>query len=95
MCIRDRLDEEFIVELCNRHDRVVTLEDHVKVGGFGSAVLECVSANAPVRAEVQVMAVPDDILVHMSRGQIIEHCGLTAADVASRFRVAKDAAVTS
>ena len=41
------------------------------------------------------MGVPDEILVHMSRGQIIEHCGLTAEDVASRFRVDKDAAVPS
>ncbi|MEC8651361.1 MAG: transketolase C-terminal domain-containing protein, partial [Planctomycetota bacterium] len=89
------LDEAFVVDLCNRHDRVVTLEDHVTVGGFGSAVIECVAANAPVRAQVQVMGVPDEILVHMSRGQIIEHCGLTAEDVASRFRVDKDAAVPS
>ena len=54
------LDEEFVVDLCNRHDCVVTLEDHVTVGGFGSAVLECVAANAPVRAQVQVMGVPDE-----------------------------------
>ena len=33
------LDEAFVVDLCNRHDRVVTLEDHVTVGGFGSAVI--------------------------------------------------------
>jgi len=89
------LDEAFVVDLCQRHDRVVTLEDHVKVGGFGSAVLECVAANGPVRAAVEVMGVPDDILVHMSRGQIIEHCGLRAEDVAARFLVEKDAPIPS
>jgi 1-deoxy-D-xylulose-5-phosphate synthase len=89
------LDEEFVVDLCNRHERVVTLEDHVKVGGFGSAVLECLAAHGPVRAEVQVVGVPDDIHVHMSRGQILDHCGMTARHVADRFRVDKDAAVTS
>lgn len=89
------LDESFVIDLCNRHDCVVTLEDHVKVGGFGSTVLECLAANGPVRATVQVMGVPDDIHVHMSRAQIVAHCGLTAEDVAARFRVAKNAAITS
>ena len=89
------LDEDFVVELCQRHDRVVTLEDHVKVGGFGTAVLECVAQNGPVRAAVEVMGVPDDILVHMSRAQIIEHCGLRAADVAAKFQVEQDARIPS
>ncbi|MCA8948944.1 MAG: 1-deoxy-D-xylulose-5-phosphate synthase [Planctomycetes bacterium] len=87
------LDEDGIVELCDRHDRVVTLEDHARIGGFGSAVLECLSAHGPVRARVQVMAVPDDILEHMSRNQVIEHCGLTAEDVAARFLAERPAPV--
>jgi 1-deoxy-D-xylulose-5-phosphate synthase len=80
------LDEQGVLALCDRHDRVVTLEDHSRVGGFGSAVLECIArAAGPVRAQVQVMGVCDDILEHMSRAQVIEHCGLTAAHVAERF----------
>lgn len=89
------LDEEFTVALCNRHDRVVTLEDHSQVGGFGSSVLECIAKQAGVRAKVQVMGVPDDIFEHMSRNQIIEHCGLTAKHVAQRFRVSQNAVVPS
>ena len=79
------LDEAGVLDVCNRHDRVVTLEDHSRVGGFGSAVLECLADHGPVRAQVQVMAVPDEILDHMSRNQIVEHCGLTAGHVAQRF----------
>ncbi|MBX3462542.1 MAG: 1-deoxy-D-xylulose-5-phosphate synthase [Planctomycetes bacterium] len=85
------LDEQGVLALCDRHDRVVTLEDHAQVGGFGSAVLECIAAHGPVRAHVQVMGVPDDLLEHMSRNQVLEHCGLTAAHVAERFLAAKDA----
>ncbi|MBZ0152240.1 MAG: 1-deoxy-D-xylulose-5-phosphate synthase [Planctomycetes bacterium] len=88
------LDEQGVLALCDRHDRVVTLEDHVRAGGFGSAVLECLAANGPVRAQVQVMGVPDEILDHMSRHQILEHCGLTAAHVAERFLVGRDASVS-
>lgn len=83
------LDEQGVLALCDRHDRVVTLEDHARIGGFGSTVLECLSAHGPVRAQVQVMGVCDDILEHMSRNQVLEHCGLTAAHVAERFLAEK------
>ena len=85
------LDEAGVLGLCDRHDRVVTLEDHTRTGGFGSAVLECLSAHGPVRAQVQVMGVCDEILEHMSRAQVLDHCGLTAAHVAERFVVDKAA----
>ncbi|MFM1871183.1 MAG: hypothetical protein RL398_605 [Planctomycetota bacterium] len=86
------LDEAGVLEVCNRHDRVVTLEDHSRVGGFGSAVLECLAANGPVRAHVQVMGVPDEILEHMSRNQVLDYCGLTAGHVAERFLAERFAA---
>ena len=87
------LDERLVRDVCKRHDLVVTIEDHVKVGGFGSAVLECVAASGPSRARVEVMGVPDDILVHMSRNQIVEHVGLTPRHVAERFLVHREAGV--
>ena len=87
------IDEQGVLALCDRHDRVVTLEDHSKVGGFGSAVLECLAAHGPVRAQVQVMAVPDEILDHMSRAQVLDHCALTAQHVAERFFTDKTAPV--
>ena len=79
------LDEAGVMALCERHDRVVTLEDHARSGGFGSTVLECLAANESVRARVEVMGVPDDIFEHMSRNQVLEHCQLTANHVAARF----------
>jgi 1-deoxy-D-xylulose-5-phosphate synthase len=85
------LDEQGVLAVCDRHDRVVTLEDHSRVGGFGSAVLECLAAHGPVRAQVQVMGVPDDHLEHMSRAQVLDLCGLTAAHVAERFLAEKSA----
>ena len=83
------LDEKGVLAVCDRHDRVVTLEDHSRIGGFGSAVLECIAAHGPVRAHVQVMGVPDEILDHMSRAQVLDYCGLTAQHVAERFLAEK------
>jgi 1-deoxy-D-xylulose-5-phosphate synthase len=85
------LDEQGVLALCDRHDRVITLEDHSIKGGFGAAVLECLSAHGPVRAHVQVMGVPDEILEHMSRNQVVEACGLTPNHVAERFAAERPA----
>lgn len=79
------LDEEGILALADRHDKVVTLEDHTVMGGFGSAVLEMLSQHGPVRAQFQLMGVPDRWLQHASRKQIIEEVGLDALSVAGRF----------
>ena len=87
------LDEQGVLALADRHDRVITLEDHSIRGGFGSAVLECIAEHGPVRAQFQVMGVPDEILEHMSRKQVLEHCGLTTEHVVARFLSEKRATV--
>jgi 1-deoxy-D-xylulose-5-phosphate synthase len=79
------LDRSGILALCDRHDRIVTLEDHALMGGFGSAVLELVAAEGPVRAHVQPMGVPDRFLEHASRAESLRECGLDAPSVAARF----------
>src|SRR5690606_14889191 len=79
------LDRAGVLALCDRHDRVVTLEDHAVMGGFGSAVLEAVASAGPVRAQVQVMGLPDRFLEHASRAESLKDCGLDAASVAARF----------
>ncbi|MEY2715655.1 MAG: 1-deoxy-D-xylulose-5-phosphate synthase [Planctomycetota bacterium] len=87
------LDEQGILALADRHDRVITLEDHSIRGGFGSAVLECVAEHGPVRAQFQVMGVPDEILEHMSRKQVLDYCGLSTEHVVARFLSEKRAPV--
>jgi 1-deoxy-D-xylulose-5-phosphate synthase len=87
------IDTAGVLALADRHDRVVTLEDHSIHGGFGSAVLECIAAHGPVRAQFHVMGVPDEILEHMSRNQVLEHCGLLADNVVARFVAARRAPI--
>ncbi|MEM7200861.1 MAG: 1-deoxy-D-xylulose-5-phosphate synthase [Planctomycetota bacterium] len=79
------LDEAGILALADRHDRIVTLEDHAVMGGFGSAVLELVAQHGPVRAQVQLMGVPDRFFEHQSRKQMVEVAGIDATSVAARF----------
>ena len=87
------LDEQGILALADRHDRVITLEDHSIRGGFGSAVLECIAEHGPVRAQFQVMGVPDEILEHMSRKQVLDYCGLSTEHIVARFLAERRAPV--
>lgn len=79
------LDVDGVLALADRHDLIVTLEDHSVCGGFGSTVLEACAAGGPVRAQIQVLGVPDHFLEHAGRGETMRELGLDAPAVAARF----------
>lgn len=78
------LDEELIAGLGTRCGRIVTLEEHVKMGGFGSAVLELLAAR-DVRCPVLNIALPDAFIEHGSLKQLKERYGLAPAPVYERI----------
>ena len=43
------LDEELIIAAAKETGKIVTVEEHSVIGGLGSAVCDCLSANAPTR----------------------------------------------
>jgi 1-deoxy-D-xylulose-5-phosphate synthase len=66
-----------------RHPVVLTLEDNVVTGGFGSAVAE---ALAPLGIPVTVMAVPDTFIEQGGQAELLKQLGLDAPGVAARVR---------
>lgn len=87
------LDRDGILSVMNRHDKVLTLEDHAVMGGFGSAVLELCSQEGPVRAHVEVAGVHDCFLQHASRSEILAELGLDVRSVVARFLTGRTATV--
>ncbi|MDP6930632.1 MAG: 1-deoxy-D-xylulose-5-phosphate synthase [Planctomycetota bacterium] len=83
------LDEACILDLAERHDHVVTLEDHSVLGGFGSAVLEAVARHGPMRARFDLMGMPDCFPEHMSRSEVLEEVGLDVKGVVRAFLARK------
>lgn len=65
------------------HQRVVTLEDNVRSGGFGAAVLEALS-DVGLAGRVTSMAVPDEFLPFGSAGDVLTYCRLDAESVVDR-----------
>ena len=66
-----------------RHPAVLTLEDNVATGGFGSAVAEML---APHGIPVTVMAVPDAFIEQGAQSELLKQLGLDAPGVAARIR---------
>ena len=63
----------------------MTVEENVRAGGLGSAVLELLS-NRDVLAPIRVLAVPDRVFEQASQGRLRELAGLTPAHIAAAAR---------
>ena len=65
------LDGEMIDDVCERFDRIITLENNVVAGGFGSAVLEYIASRGDVAS---TRAHQPSVLVHgLPADSFVEH----------------------
>lgn len=79
------LDEKLILSTIRQATCVFTIEDHVEMGGFGSAVLEMLNDKAPeLAARVKRCAFPDEFVEHASPDQLYTLYGLDAKGIAER-----------
>ena len=73
------LDHAMLRSLCARVDTLVTVEDHVLAGGFGSAVLEFLEQEDGARIpRVLRVGIPDTFPEHGTQAQLRQHYGLDA-----------------
>jgi 1-deoxy-D-xylulose-5-phosphate synthase len=78
------LDRDLLLDVAERVRRIVTIEDHVLMGGFGSAVLELFE-EADVRSvEVRRIGLPDAFVEHGAQSLLRKHHGLDPEGVAQR-----------
>ncbi|HEX9269116.1 MAG TPA: 1-deoxy-D-xylulose-5-phosphate synthase [Candidatus Limnocylindria bacterium] len=79
------LDVDRFLALAARIGRVLTVEEHVASGGFGSAVSE-LFAERGARAELEILAVPDEWVDHGAQKIWRKHFGLDAEGIAAAVR---------
>ncbi len=58
------LDKELITDLARKIPRIVTVEEHVRQGGFGSAILECLSDEGVTGCCIERVGVHDEFVKH-------------------------------
>jgi 1-deoxy-D-xylulose-5-phosphate synthase len=80
------LDEKLICELIESGRPVVTVEDHARAGGFGSAVTEMAAERGLAAGNLRCAAIPDRFIAHASRAEQLVQAGLSAGPLADLMR---------
>jgi 1-deoxy-D-xylulose-5-phosphate synthase len=79
------LDVERYLALAARIGRVLTVEEHVIAGGFGSAVSE-LFVERGAKVELEILGVPDEWVDHGAQKLWRKHFGLDAEGIAAAVR---------
>jgi len=76
------MDEELLKQIGSRP--YVTIEEHVRTGGFGAAVCSYMQQEERP-APMICFAIPDTFVQHGGRGQLLRYLGLDAEQMAQRI----------
>lgn len=88
------LDEELLREIAEAGVPIVTVEDGVREGGFGSAVAEWMSDHG-YKPEIVRIGVPDRFVAHGKVPELMAECGMDDASIAEAIRKAASKGVHS
>jgi 1-deoxy-D-xylulose-5-phosphate synthase len=75
------LDEQLILTLAAQTGRVLTVEENIALGGFGSAVLELLADRDLTGIPVKRLAIPDTFVEHGTQDILREKYGLDAKGI--------------
>ncbi len=79
------LDDDLLREVATRFDRIVTVEDGVRTGGMGSAVMEWM-ADHGFTPRLQRLGLPDDFVEHGTVGQLQHLTGIDSDGIAAALQ---------
>jgi 1-deoxy-D-xylulose-5-phosphate synthase len=79
------VDEEVLHEVFRTFDNIITVEDGMLKGGFGSAVIEFMCDNS-YSARVKRLGIPDYFVEHGTQEELYRECGFDTASIAEVIR---------
>lgn len=85
MRFADPLDEETLHSVFKNFKNIITIEDGILKGGFGSAVIEFM-ADKGYNAKVRRLGIPDYFVEHGSQEELYRECGLDRAGIEKIIR---------
>ena len=78
------LDERVVTGLARSVGRLVTVEENVPMGGFGSAVSELLDRRGLSATPLMRIALPEEFVLHGTRAELLREVGLDAPGIARR-----------
>ena len=82
------IDTGLMAQLAAEHDLLVTVEEGVLAGGFGSAVWETLSETGTTTPRIMRVGLPDRYVTHGKPALLHEEIGFTGARIAERVAAA-------
>ena len=79
------LDEKLLHQIFEEHPTIITIEDGIIKGGFGSAILEFASNNDYTN-KIKTLGVLDTFIEHGNILELHKKVGLDAASLAAIFK---------
>ena len=76
------IDSDMVRDTLADDKFVVTIEEHVKTGGFGSAFIESAVEQKLDTRGIHVLALPDEFIEHSTREDLLSEHGLSANSIA-------------
>ncbi len=80
------LDQQLILALVKKHQYLVTLEENVIAGGFGSAVAEFLAAQELTGVTLKLLGLPDRFVTHGATELLLAQMGLDVDGVCQTVR---------
>lgn len=78
------IDEAAVLEACEDHELIVTMEENVACGGYGEKVLECMNNNRCANKYLNI-SIPDAYVEHGNVELLKKEIGIDADSVVSRI----------
>jgi 1-deoxy-D-xylulose-5-phosphate synthase len=78
------LDESLIHEVAKTYSHIITIENGVLKGGFGSAVVEYIADNK-LPVEVYRMGIPDSFITHGSLRELHKDCRIDTEAIVDKI----------
>jgi 1-deoxy-D-xylulose-5-phosphate synthase len=85
------LDSELITALARKIPHIVTVEENVRMGGFGSAVLEMLTDQGLSAFSIERIGIPDVFVEHGPQSALRNQYGIDAAGIANAVSSMLDA----
>ena len=81
-CVKP-IDREAIIKAAKETKLILTVEEHVKLGGLGSMVAQVAAENAPVK--VVSLGLPDEPAISGKSAQIFQYYGMDAEGIVKKI----------
>jgi len=70
------LDEVLLHKICQNYKKIITIEDGVLAGGFGSAILEFIQEHNYKNTQIKRLGVPDNFIEHGKVSELHAQVGI-------------------